>query len=159
MIKFLMLTIMIAFGACFDASAQIGQSISDALSYRNVVSSNSVSTSGYRPKASNQSAPKEEAASLPAPKEVDLRNSVTKEINLQPRGEVKVLLPAEEGDESSWEANYNKKALSLLGKKTEQGVNQIRFMQQGSLSSEVYFDKKLPSGKVVENKALYIKVD
>ena len=47
----------------------------------------------------------------------------------------------------------------MIGNSAEDGIRTIKFKQKGTNDSSVFLDKRDASGKTIENKAVYIKVN
>ncbi len=152
MVKILTFCLCLFFS--FNADALVKQSVSKALSYRNVVSGVSVSE------------PEEKVLDLPstpAPQpvedekivEVDLRTSASKTVSLGMRGKVLIKLPEESG--FRWKVSYNNNNTIMVSNVVKSNIREVMFMKRNTGESTIFFDKTDSQGEVVTNKAVYVK--
>ncbi len=152
MIRFLIFSFCLFFS--LNAEALVKQSVSQALSYRNVVSGVSVS----EPEEKVLDVP-----STPAPRpvedekieEVDLRTSSSKTVSLGNKGKVLIRLPEESG--SRWKVSYNNSNVIMVSNVVKSSTREVMFMKKRTGGSTIFFDKTNSQGDVVTNKAVYIK--
>lgn len=158
MVKYLITVALLLTGFSAEAEALVKQSASDALSYRNVVnaSSNTGVTSGRDMAIITDDADKE-PLTIPAAQEIDLRSGISKNATLTPGQELIILLP--ETADMSWKVNYDSDNVLLTGNTAKGDVRQVKFSADSVGESAIYFDKQSSSGKIVENKAVYVKVN
>ncbi len=140
------LTIVICFNS--DSFAAIRQSASKALSYRNIASS-SGSISINRVK-------EQKKIDMPI-QTVDIRSAFSKNISVLSNEGFMVLLM--EKKESSWKISYDTDIFAMTSNMVVDGVRNIKFMPRNlSPKSTIFFDELDSAGKVVQNKAVYVKV-
>lgn len=137
----------------FEAEALVQQSASDALSFNNVVKSSSQAAPSVYVK---EKAPVKEKE-IPEAKKLDIRNSVTKNVTLSPSQELVIVLPEKEGQ--SWKATYDGGQVYMIDSESNGQYREIRFGQKSSKGSTIYFDCVDSNGEVIQNKAVYVRVN
>lgn len=158
MIKYLIFAALLLTGFSAEAEALVKQSASDALSYRNVVNASSnTGVSSGRDTAIMTDDSEKEPSTIPSTQEVDLRSGISKDAVLTPRQEMVVLLLETQG--TSWKIDYDADSVALVSNILDGTVRQVKFLANGTGESTIYFDKQSSSGEIVENKAVYVKVN
>ena len=158
MIKYLIFAALLLTGFSAEAEALVKQSASDALSYRNVVNASSnTGVSSGRDTAIMTDDSEKEPSTIPSTQEVDLRSGISKNATLTPGQELIILLP--ETADMSWKVNYDSDNVLLTGNTAKGDVRQVKFSADSVGESTIYFDKQSSSGEIVENKAVYVKVN
>lgn len=157
MLKYLWVIVVAIFCINTPAQALVKQDVSKALSYRNVVSGSSVVTTSLKPSglSSNVSEP-DSNTEKQQEQIVDLQNGTAKSISIRPEGEFVVKVEEDKG--YIWQISYDINAVIMTGNIAKENFREIRFVQQGNVNNEIYFDKVNSEGKVVKNKAVYVKV-
>lgn len=144
--KFLLI-VAISFAFCFNAQAFVKQSASKALSYKNVATS--------KPDPEPEEVVVEPEAPVIPAKEVDMKQSVLKNVSVLVDGKFIVFLKDKEGH--SWKVSFDRDVASLSGNISEDSVRKMTFVQRRSEDHSVYFDLVNSEGVVVLNKVLHVK--
>ena len=149
-------TFMFVFGVCFlgiitNTEAIVAQSASKAMSYQNTVRSSSIKKTSIGNKEKKQEVLPYKLTT------VDLRNVASKNIVLIEHEELEIKVKEIEG--YTWKVSYESGSLMMIGNSAEDGIRTIKFKQKGTNDSSVFLDKRDASGKTIENKAVYIKVN
>ena len=148
--KYFVLALAVVSLMGFDALAFIEQSASGALSLNNTVTnSNSVATV---PSYADM-----DKKPVAAAKTLDIRNSVAKNVSLEHLQDLVVVLPEKNGQ--SWKVNYDSGKISMVNSSIEGNNRKVKFSQTSSKDSTLYFDCIGKDGEVIQNKAVYIKVN
>ncbi len=157
MLKYLPIIVIISAFMSLPAEALVKQDVSKALSYRNVVSGASSSTSSLKSSEMfNQADNSDKTSDQKTEQIVDLRKSASKSIAVKQDEEFGVKV--EEKDGYVWRVSYDTEAIIMVGNSIKEDAREIKFIQSGDENNEIYLDRIDSSGKVVQNKAIYIKV-
>lgn len=156
--KYFILILLVMGLVSFDASAFIEQSSGSALSLNNTVNNFTYSAAAPSPaQAPNYVEEPVEQKTVAAAKTLDIRNSVAKNVSLEHTQELIVVLPEKMGQ--SWKVNYDSNKISMIDSSTDGENRRVKFSQTSSKDNTLYFDCLDEKGQVVQNKAVYIKVN
>lgn len=151
--KYFVLALFAAGMVSFSALAFIEQSASGALSLNNTVN-NSNSASAPAPVYADKNVEEKPVA---AAKTLDIRNSVAKNVSLERTQELVIVLPEKAGQ--SWKVNYDSSKISMITSEVDGKNRKVKFSQTSSKDNTLYFDCIDQNGEIVQNKAVYIKVN
>lgn len=151
--KYFVLAFFAAGMVSFSALAFIEQSASGALSLNNTVN-NSNSAPASMPAYADKNVEEKPVA---AAKTLDIRNSVAKNVSLERTQELVIVLPEKAGQ--SWKVNYDSSKISMITSEVDGKNRKVKFSQTSSKDNTLYFDCIDQNGEIVQNKAVYIKVN
>lgn len=144
---------------CFDANAIIKQSVSKALSYKNVI--NSRSRRSNNSERSHRGAitknKTENPVILPQKNEkINLTSSNTATVKLNKNDEVEVTLNNEDG--YRWKISPSAPSIQLVSQTTNGNNTVLKYSIEASLHSYIYFDQvNIETNKVEKTKQLNIQ--
>ncbi len=154
MLRFVIICSALLFS--LDATALVRQSASQALSYKNVVSgSTTSSSSGNVAKELDVVEPEDKPIENETFQTVDLQSSNSKTVNVARKGKFLVKLP--EASSYRWRVYYNNSNVIMVSNVVTGSVREVMFMRKNNGESTVYFDKTNTQGTVVQNKAVTVK--
>ena len=165
MVRLIILIISIMFVAV-STYAAIGQSASEALSYRSMVSGGRAQDYSHVTKQS----PKIQKTKPNKPKrrkpkknqpikhvyEVDMMSSFINSVWVNPGDEIEVTL--KETPDIQWRSSFNSSSIGRVSENKEGEERKIRFWQKSASESTIFFDCLDLDGKIIKNKSLDIKV-
>lgn len=150
--KILILLVTMLVGISFNARALVRQPASAALSYNNVYSKKPA-LKVYKETPQK----KEEVKPVPAAKTVDISSSVSKKVSLVLGQELIVQVSEKNGQ--TWKATYDSSNVTLKNNGVDGTKRKMYFLQRTSKDSAIFFDCTDENGKVIKNKAVYIKAN